>query len=63
MVECVPEYMAEHGIKPQATIILTDGYLGGLWGQWTCPTLWVILDNKSATAGVGKTLHVKSENL
>ena len=63
MVECVPEYMAEHGIKPQATIVLTDGYLGGSWGQWTCPTLWVILDNKSTTSKVGKTLHVKSENL
>jgi len=63
MVECVPEYMGEHGIKPQATIILTDGYLGNSWGQWTCPTLWVILDNKSATSKVGKTLHVKSENL
>ena len=63
MVECVPQYMAEHGIKPQATIILTDGYLGGSWGQWNCPTLWVILDNKSATAKVGKTLHVESANL
>ena len=63
MVECVPQYMAEHGIKPQATIILTDGYLGGSWGQWTCPTLWVILDNKSTTAKVGKTLHVESANL
>ena len=63
MVECVPQYMAEHGIKPQATIVLTDGYLGNSWGQWTCPTLWVILDNKSATSKVGKTLHVKSENL
>jgi predicted metal-dependent peptidase len=62
-VECVPQYMAEHGIKPQATIILTDGYLGGSWGQWNCPTLWVILDNKNATATVGKTLHVESENL
>jgi predicted metal-dependent peptidase len=63
MVECVPQYMAEHGIKPQATIILTDGYLGGSWGQWNCPTLWVILDNKSTTAKVGKTLHVESANL
>ena len=35
-VECVPKYMAEHGIKPQHIIILTDGYLGGSWGQWTC---------------------------
>tara|TARA_B100000214_G_scaffold345637_1_gene295668 strand:+ start:814 stop:2058 length:1245 start_codon:yes stop_codon:yes gene_type:complete len=62
-VECVPQYMAEHGIKPQATIILTDGYLGGSWGQWNCPTLWVILDNKGTHSTVGKTLHVKSENL
>jgi len=63
MVECVPQYMAEHGIKPQATIILTDGYLGGAWGQWTCPTLWVILDNKGTHSKVGKTLHVKSADL
>jgi len=63
MVECVPRYMAEHGIKPQATIIFTDGHLGGSWGSWTCPTLWVILDNKGTHSKVGKTLHVKSENL
>ena len=63
MVECVPKYMATHGIKPQATIVLTDGYLGGSWGSWVCPTLWCILDNKSAKPNVGKTLHVKSRDM
>jgi predicted metal-dependent peptidase len=62
-VECVPEYMAEHGINPQAAIILTDGYLGGSWGNWTCPTLWAIIDNKSTTAGVGQTVHINSNDM
>ena len=63
MIECVPKYMATHGIKPQATIVLTDGYLGGSWGSWVCPTLWCILDNKSAKPNVGKTVHVKSRDM
>ena len=39
-VECVPMYMNEHGIKPELVIVLTDGYLGGSWGQWSVPVLW-----------------------
>jgi len=58
-VECVPAYMAENGIKPQAVIVLTDGYLGGSWGTWTCPVLWCIVDNKHAVPGVGKYVHVE----
>jgi len=63
MVECVPEYLRDNGISPQAAIILTDGYLGGSWGTWTCPTLWTILDNRSATSDVGKTVHIKSGDM
>jgi predicted metal-dependent peptidase len=63
MVECVPRYMAEHGIKPQATIIITDGYLFGSWGNWTCPTLWIIIDNEGTNSPVGKTVHVKSRDM
>lgn len=59
MVECVPKYMAEHGIKPQATIILTDGCLGGSWGTWSCPVLWCIQNNRSARPKVGKYVHVE----
>ena len=62
-VECVPAYMAEHGIKPQAMIVVTDGYLGGTWGEWVCPVLWVIVDNKHAKPPVGKHVHVSSRDL
>jgi hypothetical protein len=55
--------MAKNGIKPQAAVILTDGYLGGTWGDWHCPTMWAIIDNKNATAGVGKTVHIKSSDI
>lgn len=58
-VTCVPAYMAEHGIKPQAVVVLTDGYLGGTWGSWPCPILWCIVDNNNAVADCGKTIHVE----
>lgn len=59
MVECVPKYMAEHSIKPQAVIVLTDGYLGGSWGTWSCPVLWCIQNNRHAKPSVGKYVHVE----
>lgn len=62
-VTCVTRYMAENNITPQATIILTDGYLWGSWGTWDCPTLWCILDNKGATANCGKTIHINSGDM
>lgn len=58
-VECVPQYMAENNIKPQAAIVLTDGYLGGSWGTWSVPVLWCIVDNKSAHPSVGKYVHIE----
>lgn len=57
-VECVPAYIAEHGITPQAVIVLTDGYLGGSWGEWAHPVLWCILNHKSARPIVGKYVHI-----
>tara|TARA_R110002126_G_scaffold66175_4_gene168249 strand:- start:428 stop:1612 length:1185 start_codon:yes stop_codon:yes gene_type:complete len=62
-VECVPAHMTKHSIKAQAAIIITDGYLGGSWGQWDCPVLWVIIDNKNAKPDVGTAVHVKSGDL
>ena len=62
-VECVPPYMAENNINPQAVIVITDGYLFGGWGKWSCPVLWVIIDNKDAHPPIGKCVHVTSEEL
>lgn len=62
-VECVPAYMAEHGIKPQAVIVLTDGYLGGAWGSWVSPVLWCLLDNPNTKPSVGKYVHIKSRDM
>lgn len=58
-VECVTSYMAEYGVKPQAVVVLTDGYLGGTWGTWPCPVLWCIVGGNNSVAPVGTTVHVK----
>ena len=57
-VTCVPKYLAEHSITPQAVVVLTDGYLGGSWGHWTAPVLWCIVGGNRITADCGKTIHV-----
>jgi len=62
-VRCVPQYLKEHNIKPQASIVLTDGYLYGGWGVWEHPVLWCVLDNKSATPDVGQVVHIKSTEI
>ena len=62
-VNCVTQYMTDEGIKPQACIVLTDGYLYSGWGDWTCPVLWAILDNKSAVPDEGKVVHIKSRDM
>jgi predicted metal-dependent peptidase len=63
MIECVPEHMTTHQVKAQCAIVFTDGYLGGSWGQWTCPVLWVIVDNKNCRPPFGQVVHVSSGNL
>jgi predicted metal-dependent peptidase len=60
MVECVPQYLQDKQIKAQCVIVLTDGYLGGSWGDWHHEVLWCVLDNKGAVPASGKTVHIKS---
>jgi len=63
MVECVPQYLQDKQIKAQCVIVLTDGYLGGSWGQWNHPVLWTILDNKSAVPDCGQAVHIKGGDM
>lgn len=62
-VECVPAYMHEHRITPQFAIVFTDGHLGGGWGHWPCPVLWVIVDNKGCVPPFGTCIHVTTSQL
>ena len=62
-VTCVTEYMKDNNITPSAVVVLTDGYLGGDWGTWTCPLLWAILDNDRANPDVGKRVHIKARDM
>ena len=55
--ECIPRYIAEHKLKPECAIILTDGYVAS-WGKWDCPTLWGIT-TKNIVAEVGKSVYVR----
>jgi predicted metal-dependent peptidase len=52
-------YVKEKNIKPEAIIMLTDGYVGEWGNEWDSPLLWVVVRNKSAIAPVGKTIHIK----
>lgn len=56
-ITCVNKYMDEHNIKPQAVIVLTDGHLGGTWGEWAVPVLWGVIDNPQAVPP-GQTVHI-----
>jgi predicted metal-dependent peptidase len=60
MIECVPDHMRAERINAQCAVVFTDGYLGGGWGDWSCPVLWVIVDNKRCNPPFGTTVHVSS---
>ena len=57
--DCMAQYLKEKNIKPEAIVVLTDGYVPN-WGfGWESPTLWVVANNKGVTADNGKTIHIK----
>jgi predicted metal-dependent peptidase len=56
---CVMRYLKEKVIKPEAIIMLTDGYVGEWGDDWDAPILWTIVGGNQSVASVGKTIHVK----
>lgn len=57
---CVSTYLKEQHIVPECVIMLTDGYVGGDWGnEWTAPLLWVIVGGNDDVAPNGKTIHIR----
>lgn len=60
--DCVPQYMTKNAIAAQCAVVLTDGYVGS-WGNWSCPVLWVVVDNERACPPFGTTVHITGSDL
>lgn len=60
--DCVPKYMASKGMRPECVVMFTDGYVPNWGNDWVAPVLWVVVDNKEATAETGKTVHIDTRN-
>lgn len=69
-ISCVSDYFVKHGIYPRNTVVFTDGYLFGLWGELPSNTTFVIVndafitnaiyyDNYNIVAPYGTTKHIK----
>ena len=56
---CVMHYLKENNIRPEAIIMLTDGYIGDWGNEWEAPILWTVVRNSRTYAPVGKTIHIK----
>jgi len=58
--QCVVDKIKEEGTQPECVVMLTDGHVPD-WGVgWDAPVLWVVAGNPSATATVGKTVHINN---
>jgi predicted metal-dependent peptidase len=56
---CMQDYLLENNITPECIVMLTDGYVPAWGDAWNAPILWVITDNPTTYADVGKTIHLK----
>lgn len=54
---CIPQYIIEHALDPQAVVVITDGWVHS-WGQWAHPLLWCVVGSKRRPP-VGKVVYVE----
>lgn len=59
---CLPEFFDANRIRPEAVIVLTDGYVGEDWPDFGCPTFWVIT-TKGITAPRGISVYMDPNTL
>jgi predicted metal-dependent peptidase len=60
--DCVVDFMHEHKLKPDALIMLTDGYMHSNKPKWAAikaPTLWCVIGNDNYEVPNGQKLVVK----
>lgn len=56
---CITEYMKAHNLKPECSVVLTDGYVGGDWGgDWNSPVLWAIVGGCKDVPSKGSVIYV-----
>lgn len=58
MVQCVPDYIKDKGLKPACVVVITDGYCSGWGTDWGVPVLWVLVGNKHDVPTHGVTIRV-----
>lgn len=62
VVDCVPEFMQKHQLKPDALVVLTDGYVNSdtkNWQRHTTPTMWCVIGNNDFHPPVGQVVNVE----
>ena len=59
--DCLPPYIAQKGLNPDAFIVLTDGYMSSDASKWAAiskPILWCIIGNKQFGIPRGQLVNV-----
>jgi predicted metal-dependent peptidase len=57
----VVDFMHEHKLKPDALIMLTDGYMHSnkqKWASIKAPTLWCVIGNTNCEVPNGQKLNI-----